>query len=260
MATKQHERQTPALERGNIFFFYRPRVRPPGEDWIPKGVNDIARSYIVLHPKGKAIYRLIVVPKKRLPDVNKHEREWGFVEKVSRKPGEIERELQQEIYETITRGERVVPAARPAGEGVYELVRHVDHTHIAYALELPEKPGPVQEELNIKPEASFIVSVKNPEAPSPPGTGLPEDEAAKYPPSLETLFQGRRFVPVDPPDLLDYPGAQLLLIGAAADVRAELGIELNPERETERTAEIFQDLHLAKSKTKLDPLTKGKWA
>ena len=260
MASRQQEQKIRAQESGNIFFFYRPRVRPPGDEWTPRGLDDVARSYIVLHPKGKGLYRLIIVPKKRLPDVSKHEREWAFVEKVSRKPGEIERELGEETYETRTRGERIVPAARPAGEGVYALVRHDDHTHIAYALELPERPGPVQKTLNIEKEASYIVSVKNPESPSPPGVGLPEDEASKYPKALAERFRGRRFLPADPPELLDYPGAQLLLIGAAEDVRAELGIELNPERETEQTAEIFRDLHLAKSKTKVDPLTKGKWA
>jgi hypothetical protein len=66
--------------------------------------------------------------------------------------------------------------------------------------------------------------------------------------------------PADPPDLLDYPGAQLLLIGASPDVRGELGLELNPDRENERTAEIFRDLRLAKSQFKVEPLFKGNWA
>jgi hypothetical protein len=259
MASKPQERETSTLERGDIFFFYRPRVHPPGEDWIPKGLDDIARSYIVLHPQGKAVYRLIVVPKKRLPDVDMREKEWAFVEKVTRTPDEIERGLRQETYETRTRGERAVPAARPAGEGVYVLVRHIDHTHVAYALELPEKPGPAQMHLGIRQEASYIVSVKNPEAASPPEAGLPQDEAAKYPASLEALFHGRRFLPADPPELLDYPGAQLLLVGVAADVRAELGIELDRKREMQRTAEMFRDLHLAKSSAPVDALIKGKW-
>jgi hypothetical protein len=58
---------------------------------------------------------------------------------------------------------------------------------------------------------------------------------------------------------LDYPGAQMLLIGASGDVRGELGLDLDSERETERTAEIFRDLHLTKSQFKLAPLFKGKW-
>jgi hypothetical protein len=248
-----------ALERGDIFFFYRPRVQPADHESQPKGLDDIARSYIVLHPKGKQLYRLLVLGRKRLPDVSKHEKEWAFVDKVSRRPGEIEQDLQREEYATRTRGERVRPAARPAGEGVYALVRHDDHTHIAYALELPEKPGPVQKALQIKREASYVVSVKNPEAPSPPEAGLAPEKAAKYPRELEQKFHGRRFLPADPPELLDYPGAQLLLIGASAEVRGELGLDLDPERETERTAEIFRDLHLSKSQFTVDPLFKGKW-
>jgi hypothetical protein len=76
----------------------------------------------------------------------------------------------------------------------------------------------------------------------------------------ELAFPRRRFLPADPPDLLDYPGAQLLLIGASPDVRGELGLELNPDRENERTAEIFRDLRLAKSQFKVEPLFKGNWA
>jgi hypothetical protein len=259
MATSRRDADASTLERGNIFFFYRPRVRAAGEEAHPRGLDDVARTYMVLHPTGKGLYRLIVLSRKRLPDIAEREREWGFVEKVSRKPGEIEAELRAEGYETRTRGERTVPAARPAGEGVYALVRHEDHTHLAHALELPQKPGPVQKALEIEREASYIVSVKNPGAPSPPEVGLPPDETARYPRALQEIFRGRRFVPADPPELLDYPGAQLLLVGASANVREELGVDLDPQREDERTAEIFRDLHIAKSQHPVEPLFKGNW-
>jgi hypothetical protein len=234
MAQQPEEHDGATLEHGHIYFFYRPRVTAPGEEPRPHGLEDIARAYVVLHPKDKGLYRLLVLPRKRLPDIAKREREWAFVEMVSRKSSDIERQLRSEVYGTKTRGARVVPAARPAGEGVYSLVRHADHTHLAYALELPEQPGPVQRALEIQREASYIVSVKSPEAPL-------------------------RFLPADPPALLDYPGAQLLLIGASANVRAELGIELDPEKEDERTAEIFRDLHLSKAQHPIDPLIKGEW-
>jgi hypothetical protein len=259
MATSKRDADASTLERGDIFFFYRPRVSAADEETHPRGIDDIARAYMVMHPRGRGIYRLIVIARKRLPDVAKREREWAFVEKVSRTAGEIEAELRREEYATKTRGERVAPAARPAGEGVYALVRHVDHTHLAYALELPEKPGPVQKALEIEREASYILSVKNPEAPSPPEVGLAPDEAARYPRPLQEIFHGRRFVPADPPELLDYPGTQLLLIGASANVREELGVDLDPQREDERTAEIFRDLHIARSQHPVEPLFKGKW-
>ena len=258
MAT-QRDHDASTLERGHIYFFYRPRVHPPDEEWQPKSLDDIGRTYIVVHPGGGRPYRRIVLGRKRLPDVSKHEREWGFVDLVSRTARDIEQDLEEEEYETKTRGERVRPAARPAGEGVYSLVRHDRHTHIAYVLELPVKPGPVQRELHIERESSYVVSVKNPEAPSPPGAGLPPDRAADYPKSLQALFQGRRFLPADPPELLDYPGAQLLFVGATTDVQSELGIELNPQHEDEHTAAIFRDLHITRSRFPVEPLFKGKW-
>jgi hypothetical protein len=43
---------------------------------------------------------------------------------------------------------------------------------LAYFLKLPKHQDPVERELNIKREASYIIAVKNPETPSPPNTGL----------------------------------------------------------------------------------------
>jgi hypothetical protein len=69
-----------------------------------------------------------------------------------------------------------------------------------------------------------------------------------------------RFIPVDPPDFLDHEGAEILLVGARQDVYKELGLQLNPEHETEATAEVFNDLRMGKSLHPTTPLFKGKWA
>jgi hypothetical protein len=263
MARNQYRESSPespvqVLERGNIYFFYRPRVGLQAA----AGPADVQRLYVILSPRGKRSYRLVIVAEKRLPAVTGEgdRRSWGFVETVASRAEEVEDELDPKAYETRTRGERQRPAARPAGEGIYAIVRHGDHTHLAYALELPVKPGEVQRAFNILEEASYIISVKNPEAPSPPGTGLDERRRAHFPAELRERFKGRRFIAVDPPDFLDYEGAEILLIGASPDVEEELGLRLNPERETEATAEIFNDLRIEKSVHPLAPLFKGKWA
>jgi hypothetical protein len=155
------------LEQGNIYFLYRPKVRPAGEDQgdeeepAAEDIEDVQNFYIVLKPQGGP-FRLINVGRKRLPDIEGHERLWGFVEKVAHSGKEIEEELQRETYETKTRGERVRPAARPAGEGVYALVRQGNKMHLVWALELPKKPGPVQKAFNIPEEASLAISIANP--------------------------------------------------------------------------------------------------
>ena len=58
---------------------------------------------------------------------------------------------------------------------------------------------------------------------------------------------------------MDYPGVELILIGASADIEAELGIELNPASETEDTAEILNDLRMRKSRHPIEPLFTGEW-
>jgi hypothetical protein len=52
---------------------------------------------------------------------------------------------------------------------------------------------------------------------------------------------------------------EIVLIGAGEDVSKELGVLLDPQRETLETAEIFNDLRLERSQHPLEPLFKGKW-
>jgi hypothetical protein len=130
---------------------------------------------------------------------------------------------------------------------------------LAFALELPERRGEVQEELNIPSEGSYIITVKSPDVDSPPGAGLPEEDRAERPQRLREQFHGRRFIPVDPPDFLDREGAELVLIGAEEDVFDELGVRLNPHRETIETAELFTDLRMERDAHPLKPLFEGRW-
>ncbi len=140
------------LERGNIYFAYRPRV----DVQTVHGLEDVQRLSVLLGPRGRDSYRLIVIGQKRLPAVDGDRTAWGFVEKVASDPEAVEDELDPKRYLTTTHGERDRPAARPAGEGVYAIVRHRGHTHLVYVLELPAEPGEVQRALNIAREASHI--------------------------------------------------------------------------------------------------------
>jgi hypothetical protein len=243
------------LERGDVFFFYRPRVEADDVD----DLDEVQRFLVILKPDGRGLYRLIVIGRKRLPVTEQHERAWAFVAKVSEDPDELRAELEPAQYETKTRSTRVEPAARAAGEGRYALVAHDGHTHLAYTLELPPTSGAVQRELNIEQAASYIVSAKNPDAPAPPGRGLAQHRKAALPEELRKRFGNRRFVAVEPPDLLDHEGLELVLIGASADIAGELGIELDAERERLETADLLEQLRLQPEQLPTDPTRSGEW-
>lgn len=260
MAEDQDRDDTAILEQGNIYFVYRPKVKGAGEADSVSGLDDVQRAYIVLSPHGKNQVRLLAIGQKQLPDISGGEKNWGFVDKVEESAQKIEEALQRDSYQTKTRGERIRPAARPAGEGVYALVRHGNHTHLAYALELPAETGAVQRALHIEEEGSYVLSVKNPEQPSTRQTGLKDERKATFPKHLQARFHHRRFIPADPPEFLNYEGAELLFIGAAEDVPKELGISLEPQREKESTAEIFRELKMVKSRHPVKPLLEGQWA
>ena len=269
MAQKTNSDSGPEiLEQGNIYFLYRPKVRPArddegedkgeNEEVAAEDIEDVQNFYIVLKPQGGR-FRLINVGRKRLPDIEEHERLWGFVEKVADSGKEIEEGLRRETYETKTRGGRVSPAARPAGEGVYALVRDGSRTFLAWALELPKKPGPVQKAFNIPEQASLAISIANPEKRGGPRTAqLGDEQQAHYPKSLQKEFHGRRFATEDP-RLLDYEGAQVIFIGARHDPEEAYHIDLQPEKESEGSADLIKQLRFAKSRHPIEPLFRGEW-
>ncbi|MBI2413350.1 MAG: hypothetical protein HYV24_09085 [Deltaproteobacteria bacterium] len=248
---RDDEKRTEVLEKGDIYFAYRPKAGTGAVE----GLEDVQRLYMILSPRYKDLYRLITIGRKELPDTETHERNWGLVKRVGRNPDDVEDELDDEVYSTKTMGLRRLPAARPAGEGVYEIVKHDDHTHLAYKLELPKRPGMVHDEFDIEEEGSYIITVKNPENPAQAGGGLDEEQKAEFPQRLKKRFEGRSFVNAVPTELLDYEGAELVLAGA----REESDIELKPEAETEASAEIFRDLKLEREKHPVKPLFEGEW-
>lgn len=241
------------LERGDIFFFYRPRV---GIDEV-RSLEDVQRFFFVLHPDGASRLREVIVGTKRLPDVERHERAWAFVARVTDSAAYFRAELSKRTYQTKTRGERVQREPRPAGEGRYAIVDHDRHSHLVYALELPREPGEAQRTLRIGSEASYIVAARNPDAPTPPGIAPPARPPA-LPERLRARFGSRRFAPLDTPEWLDYEGVELVVIGAARAAALELGIELDTEEERIHDADLFGALRVEPDELPLEPLRSGR--
>ncbi|MFW5774656.1 MAG: hypothetical protein ACOCW2_00080 [Chitinivibrionales bacterium] len=245
------------LERGNIYFFYRPKI----EQEKPQQVSDVQRMYFVMSPDNRQRYRLAIVGGKRMPDPSQSgtTRLWGFIDMVRKDPKSIRQELGEQSYSTKTRGQRRVPAARPFGEGVYRIVNHNGHTHLVYALQLPRKEGQPQEEMNLEDRASYVISVKNPEKPSPRGAGLGPRQEAQYPKYLMEKFRGRTFSEIEPVEFLDHEGAEIMLVSASEDIGEELGITLDTDNESKTSADIFEDLHIDSKNRLSEPLFAGVW-
>ncbi|MFP4163427.1 MAG: hypothetical protein ACLFQB_05880 [Chitinispirillaceae bacterium] len=251
------EENVKTLERGSIYFFYRPKVGAKH----PESESEIQRFYMVMSPDQQEQYRMAVVGKKELPEPEEsgHQRYWGYVTSVKSSPEQIRDELGEEKYSTKTRGERTVEMARPAGEGVYKIILHKGHTHLAYVLELPKKPSRVQEELNIEDQASYVITVKNPDKPSPRSMGISSSQQAEYPAELMEKFRGRRFSQVDPPGFLDFEGTQFVLVAASDNIKEELGAQIRRENEGIETADIYTDLKMDREKRPRKPLFRGEW-
>ncbi|XP_024525920.1 uncharacterized protein LOC112344800 isoform X1 [Selaginella moellendorffii] len=210
----------------------------------------------------RLLMRLIIVGRKVLPDpAAKGRPAWSYVDLVTTSIQAMKDSLSAHEYDTKTRGHRVQPGARPAGEGVYCILKHKNHTHLIYKLDKPkEEHTALQEELNLEKEASFIISAKNPSAGAPPNAGLGNKRKAMYPAKLQALMGSYRFVPVHPPDLLNYEGCEFILVPASDDIDKELGVELQPEDyDTKLCADIAKMVDI-ESDVIRKPLFHGEWA
>lgn len=235
-------------ERGDLFFLYRPKV----EHESAAGLADVERLHMVLRPDDRRMWRLLVLGAKRLPSLDAHARNWGFVDQVLRDPEGVREAFGPRTYETKTRGTRHLAPARPAGEGVYALVRRGPQLHLACRLELPGTPGPVQEAFGIRAEAVYALLVKNPEAP---GAALLGEGRAHLPRRLQAGFRGRRYEGESAAPL-DHEGVEFLLagVGRAAPDAPEA------ERETARSSDLLALLGRQRERTALEPLIEGVWA
>ncbi|GAA5828668.1 hypothetical protein JCM3766R1_003780 [Sporobolomyces carnicolor] len=270
------ERKHGTLETGHVYFLFRPKV----EVDEPHSLDDISKFHLLLVPHHAKLHRLIAIGKKALPDHAQSSRPlWGEVLNVGEDMTSLKKNLGAYTYETKTLGTRHQPGARVAASGAYILhatenypkdsanASAVWKTDFAYKVAVPHEMGEVQEALHIHPDGVFAIQVKNPEAPSN-NPAVPNQDPSKhpqFPKSLKSLFK-TRYVPADPPALLDYPGAELLLLPSKHNVSQEIGDgaerELkDEEKELEGDIDVQENGNEVKKALKemgLDGLIEGK--
>ncbi|MFL6372143.1 MAG: hypothetical protein ACJ70P_03320 [Nitrososphaera sp.] len=281
------EATTEVLEKGDIFFFYRPKTKivDDGSDGV-KSIEDIRRFFMITATATVAVnteteqhqqfdgadsktqkleesprYRLFVIGKKSLPEIRttearRSERYWAKVGGIFENPQELTSELLSDEF-------RKGDTARPVGEGKYAIIRHQDHAELAYILEMPEEPGEAQRELGIEKEASYIVSIINPKVPVPAGYPSSE-EPPNYPESILKEFgENENFISLAR-DLrfINFQNAQMILVGAREGrdvIQKEFGIDIEEEKETVQSADIFSKLKVEKDRVPTKPLIEGKF-
>ncbi|KAL2210975.1 hypothetical protein CC79DRAFT_1395165 [Sarocladium strictum] len=235
------------LEKGIIYFFMRGRVDIDN----PSSVDEVQRTHIILRPihtdaklgdgpigdAGNS--RLLALPKKVFPQSGK-DRFMMFVEKSGASFEELKKEfLDSNDYQTKTAGPRHTPAATPVGEGVYALTSTGRESHLAYILTLPEKLDQVQKDLGLNDKGSFILSTKNPEYPGPANAQLPEG------PGFSKKY--RRWMPSEA-EHLDYPNAQILLVGESSGIDNAVESQEKDKKDPEEVLEHLEEEDLKRMK------------
>jgi hypothetical protein len=188
------------LERGDISFFFRPRVQPAD---APIGASSSVpgvQSFFLVLSTADGRHRRVRVGRKRMP-VAAGERLWARVERVGSLQRVLGNQLESEEYSTKTRGERYQPGARPIGQGSYAFVRHDDHVHLIYRLDHVEDDVP--EDVRVAEASSDLVLFE------------------RVPPARAVWTTN------GDPAALDAEGAELVIVGGAGDdPEHDLGVDV----------------------------------
>ena len=186
------------LERGDIAFWYRPRVQAAGALVHTPGVQSF---FFVLSTGGR--HRRLRIGRKRMPSPT-GQRFWVRVERVGSFRRAVGDQLEDEHYRTKTRGDRFQPGARPIAQGCYALVRHDDHIHLVHRVEHVERPEELTEEIAVPEASSLIVLFER-----TPRTKATWTTAGSI-------------------DLLDEEGAEVVLVGVDDEPEDALGVDIVP--------------------------------
>jgi len=216
---RKKEQKIKIIQKGSIYFFYRPKI---------ENKENVQRFFFILKPEKQKKYHLLIVGKKHLPETKQHESYFLFVDKVNEDKKVILESLEEKHYQTKTRGERIQPVSHCLAEGKYLIVKHQGHTHFCYQIINPTELKKEQEAFNLKKHDDYLISVKNPQQPSPAGIGLGIKQKAHFPLEIQEKFASYRFINLDNPQFLDYEGAEILL---TTQPRQEL-TERYPELQT----------------------------
>jgi hypothetical protein len=190
------------LERGDISFFFRPRVQPADAPAGSATAPGVQSFFFVLSTAGDR-HRRVRVGRKRMPAAS-GERLWARVERVGSLQRVLADQLEAEEYRTKTRGDRYQPGARPIGQGGYAFVRHGDHIHLVYRIEQLEDDVP--DEVGVPEAGSDLVLFSRSELDGDPAGGR-----------LRWTIAGE-------PALLDEEGAEIVIVGTGGD--DDLGVDV----------------------------------
>jgi hypothetical protein len=209
------------LERGDISFFFRPRVQPADAPAGLATAPGVQSLFFVLSTAGDR-HRRVRVGRKRMPAVA-GERLWARVERTGSLQRVLADQLESEEYRTKTRGDRYQPGARPIGQGCYAFVRHGDHVHLVYRLTLIEPDVP--DEVRVPEAGSDLVLFERGEVEGGGLAGGAGGAADEAPGEIRGSPGARlRWTTAGEPALLDEEGAEIVIVGTRGD--DDLGVDV----------------------------------
>jgi hypothetical protein len=236
------------IEQGNIYF----ACRSFASEKNLTSSFDIHSFYMVLNPLDMQKHRILQVCSKKLPSHKNSAHSFAYVTSITRSPKELREFLNEHNKEHETN--RKETTVTSAGAGVYYILKHYDHTHLAYNLSLPGRLGSLHKRLQIEMEGNLMIGVKNPKLKLPKGARLRSEKKASYPQSLQKNFRDKKFLSSGITEYLNHEGAEIMMTSSPEIASEQFKINVDDEREKNYIARVFRDLRLERTAALLEPL------
>lgn len=241
--------QEKIIEKGHIYFLYRPKVGVEGD---VKNMVDVQKLIMILSPLGSSKkHRMLLLPKKKLPKIDSHQRHMAIIDIVSKKMDDLSDSLKASEYQTKTRGTHSIPPARLLGRGSYLITYHErdDTARLLYILDHPSEITNVQKTFNIEQSGHFIIVLKNSDV-------LEHNHEISN--QIIDKYKGKSFIPILDSKLLNVENSQIVIIGGSRDIKKEMGGEEIIQRSKQESdmdvQQLFKELHLSKTENPSEPL------
>ena len=116
--------------------------------------------------------------------------------------------------------------------------------------------GEIQKELGLSAKGSYVVSVKNPNAPGPANASL--SNPAKYPENIQKKFRNLRWMPLEP-ELLGYENTQFLIIGEGLGDFGKAVEEQSKDEKDERKEKPVEEIEKLEEEVSARFAEEKKW-
>ncbi|CAM0117359.1 hypothetical protein RSOCI_03305 [Rhabdochlamydiaceae symbiont of Dictyostelium giganteum] len=224
------------LEKGDIYFFY----------WLDEDKKEDNQFFFVLRNQPEGLYRVITLQNGHMPDMKEHHVQKGVMAHTATHLDHLQAYFKRQKKDP---SDFLFKIANAMGEGKYLILKWGKSTHLLYSLEdLDHAHQEALSHFGVASQGIFMLQIKNPHY---------EEAEAK---NLFNRLNGQQFIPLDPVELLNEEGIEVLMIGEKSRPSQIGKVNLQTLLDSFSHEDILESVSLEKKQKELELLLTQEWS